>query len=204
VRVETLPFILSMLSKPWGSLPYSIACCVIAAIAGCSKPASPHEAASSQPVDPCSLLTNDDIRSVQGEEIIDKKASGSTSGEFAISQCYFTTKTPVNSVVITVTQRGSTRGARGVRELWRETFNPGSTGRREEGEQGREEEHEAKPERVEGVADEAYWAGSRFGGALYALKGDSYQIRISVGGAGDAAAKKKKCTALAELILKRL
>src|SRR4051812_5129289 len=82
--------ILSMLSKPWGSLPYSIACCVIAAIAGCSKPASPHEAASSQPVDPCSLLTNDDIRSVQGEEIIDKKASGSTSGEFAISQCYFT------------------------------------------------------------------------------------------------------------------
>jgi hypothetical protein len=70
---------------------------------------------------------------------------------------------------------------------------------------GREEEGEeaVRPQKIAGVGDEAYWTGNRVGGALYALKGNTY-IRVSVGGPGDQATKIKKTKALAQIILKHL
>jgi len=53
------------------------------------------------------------------------------------------------------------------------------------------------------LGDDAYWTGNRVGGALYALKGNTY-IRISVGGPGNQEAKIKKTRTLAQIILKRL
>jgi hypothetical protein len=44
---------------------------------------------------------------------------------------------------------------------------------------------------------------NRVGGELYVLKGDSF-FRISVGGAGDKAAKIDKSKKLAQMVLKHL
>lgn len=72
-------------------------------------------------------------------------------------------------------------------------------------EKNREEEEEeaAPPQKIAGVGDEAFWTGSRVGGALYVLKGSTY-LRVSVGGAGDQQSKINKSKALARLALKRL
>lgn len=48
----------------------------------------------------------------------------------------------------------------------------------------KEEEMAAPPEMVFGVRDEAFWMGSRVGGALYVLKGSSY-VRLSLEGTAD-------------------
>ena len=99
--------------------------------------------------------------------------------------------------MITVTQKAE--GGRDPSESWKEIFD-----REKVPERKKEEGEEAKePLKVEGIGDEAFWTGNRVGGALFVLKGDAY-IRISVGGAGDQAAKIDKSKALAEKALRRL
>ena len=68
---------------------------------------------------------------------------------------------------------------------------------------GEEEEEGAPPERVRGVGDEAFWTGSRIGGTLYVLKGNSY-LRISIGGAADQPTKMKRSKVLAQKAVARL
>ena len=148
----------------------------------------------------CSLLTKEDIQAVQGEAFEGTKPLPGVAAGFAVSQCYFQLPTPVNSVVLTVTRKGQGANAKDPRESWREIFYRENAREKKE----KEEEGEGKePERVEGVGDEAFWTGNRVGGALYVLKGDCY-IRISVGGAGDQAAKMEKSKTLALAALKRL
>jgi hypothetical protein len=173
-------------------------------------------------IDACALLTSQEIRSVQGESLKETKASGSTEGGFSISQCFFTLPTFTNSISLAVTQKGDGVGARDPKEFWEATFDKESEREREkerdkksekereqEAEKARdrnreEQEEEAAPaQRIAAVGDEAFWTGSRVGGALYVLKGNSY-VRISVGGAGDQQTKINKSKALARLALKRL
>ena len=170
-------------------------------------------------VDACALLTSAEIRSVQGEPLKETKASGSAEKGFAISQCFFTLPTFNNSISLVVTQKGEGAGGRDPKEFWEETFDKESEGEREKErdkksakerekekvrEASREEEEEAPPaQRITGIGDEAFWTGSRVGGALYVLKGSTY-LRVSVGGAGDQQSKINKSKALARLVLKRL
>src|SRR5262245_9309879 len=51
-----------------------------------------------QRVDVCSLLTAEEIKSVQGEVFTDTKASESAEKGIAISQCFFSLPTFTNSV----------------------------------------------------------------------------------------------------------
>ncbi len=44
-----------------------------------------------------------------------------------------------------------------------------------------EEEKASPPQKIEGIGQEAFWAGNRFGGALYVLE-KNFILRISVGG----------------------
>ena len=84
--------------------------------------------------------------------------------------------------------------------MWKETFH------RENEKAEPERKGESKlpsPQEIADIGDEAFWAPLGFGGSLYALKGNT-QIRISVGGSGDQAAKLQKSKALAEVVLKRL
>ena len=170
--------------------------------------------------DACALLTSQEIRSVQGEPLKETKASGGAEKGFSISQCFFTLPTFNNSISLVVTQKGDGAGGRDPKEFWEATFDKESEGEREKErdkksakerekekarDKNREEEEEegAPPQKIAGVGDEAFWTGSRVGGALYVLKGSTY-LRVSVGGAGDQQSKINKSKALARLALKRL
>jgi hypothetical protein len=179
----------------------------------CSKPKTPELASSpspgpsraSAPASPvadefaCTLLTKEETQAVQGEAFKSTKPSHQAGNGLAISQCYFELPTTVNSIVLTVTRKAEGLG-KDPSESWREIFHAEESTRKREKEEGEEEK---KPLKVDGVGDEAFWTGTRVGGALYVLKGNSY-IRISVGGAGDQNQKIEKSKALAEYALKRL
>ena len=149
-----------------------------------------------QPINACSLLTSDDIRSVQGEPVQETKPSRSSGVAFYAAGCYFATPTNTNSVVVTVTQRAQGAGGKDPKKWWAEKFH------HEEGEEHaseREEESGTPPSKVGGIGDEAFWVSAKVGGALYVLKGDVY-LRVSTGGE-DQLEKTKR---LAELALKHL
>ena len=171
-------------------------------------------------IDACALLNSQEIRSVQGEPLKETKGSGSAEKGFSISQCFFTLPTFNNSISLVVTQKGDGADGRDPKEFWEATFDRESEGERErerdkksekerEKEKARdknreqEEEEAVPPQKIAGVGDEAFWTGSRVGGALYVLKGSSY-LRVSVGGAGNQQSKINKSKALARLALKRL
>jgi hypothetical protein len=158
------------------------------------------------------LLTNKEIESVQGEATKETKLSGQATGGFSLSQCFYTLPTFTNSVSLLVAQRGEGAGAHDPKEFWRDTFHEDRAGQKNKDrdrekernkDRGEKEEEGAPPLKVTGVGDEAYWTGSRVGGALYVLKGNSY-LRISIGGPADQAAKIKKSKALAQKAMARL
>jgi hypothetical protein len=142
----------------------------------------------------CTFLTRDEIQAVQGEAFKDTKPSEQTAAGLAVSQCYFELPTPVNSVVLTIMRKAD--GGRDPAERWKEIFHREKAVKKEQGD-------EKEPLKVDGIGDEAFWTGTRVGGALYVLKDNTY-IRISVGGAGDQAAKIEKSKVLAASVLKRL
>ena len=202
-------------------LTISTALLVIGA-AGCSKSdkpevstatpqpsASPSQPSASSPAakeDPnagafvCTLLTKEETEAVQGEPFKDTKASQRSSLGLTFSQCYFELPTTVNSIVVTVTQKADGADGRDPKQNWQEIFHSEKLAVKKEEEEGKEGRG---PEKIEGIGDEAFWTGTRVGGALYVLKGNSF-IRISVGGASDRAEKIEKSKALAQNILKRL
>lgn len=151
-------------------------------------------------IDACSLLTSKEIEAILGAPLKDTKPSANSQGGLTVSQCYFLLPTADESIVLTVTQRANGANARDPKQLWKETFHR----EKEKSEPDRKGESKfPSPEEIAGVGDEAFWAPLGTGGSLYALKGN-IQIRVSVGGPGDQAAKVQKSKALAEVVLKRL
>ena len=159
-------------------------------------------------VDACTLLTSAEIQSVQGEALKETKLSDKVDGGLSVSQCFFTLPTFTKSIALTVMQKGDDAGARDPREFWKETFHGDSDSKKEtdkDRERGREAEEEksAPPEKISGLGTEAFWSGSRVGGALYVLKGNSF-IRLSIGGADDQKTRIRKSKAIAQLVLKHI
>jgi hypothetical protein len=208
--------------KPHRQVAASLLFAAGLSLLACSKSKSPEVAATPPPGTPaqtitsassstaapdefaCGLLTREETQAVQGEPFKSTKASQGPGPGLRVSQCYFELPTPVNSIVLTVTRKADGANARDPRESWHELFYGEHPRERErEREKDKEGEEKGGPQRVEGVGDEAFWSGSRVGGALYVLKGESY-IRISVGGAGDQALKLEKSKTLAAFVLKRL
>ena len=183
-----------------------------AAMAAQPAPSTPANAqAQAKPkTDACALLTNSEVESVQKENIKETKLTGASLRGLSLSQCFFTLPTFTNSISLQVTQKGEGAGARDPKGFWRETFHQKQQTEKER-EKDREkaakkeedEEESAPPQKVNGVGDEAFWMGSRVGGALYVLKGNNY-LRISVGGSGDTTEKIKKSKALAQKVIPRL
>jgi len=147
-------------------------------------------------IDACSLLTSEEIQSVQGEPVTEAKATGNAAGGF--SQCHFALPTFSNSVSILV-QAGTTANGREPKRAWDEMFSPAKLEASET--EGGKKKFPAR--RIPDLGDEAYWAGNNMIGVLHVLKGDRY-FTISVGGAGDQNSKIEKCSALARVMLKRL
>jgi hypothetical protein len=181
----------------------------VMAMVACSESENPQAADTTPvPADPgavaraqeyaCTLLTKEEIQAVQGEAPVETKGTRQTEKGLSVSQCYFQLPQAVNSIVLTVMQKAEgTADARDPSKNWEGIFH------REGTTEKREEEGEKEPEKVEGIGDEAFWTGTRVGGALYVLKGNTY-VRISVGGAGDQADKINKSKALAQHILGRM
>src|SRR5260370_27249442 len=164
-----------------------------AAVAGQSAPSNPASAhAQAKPkTDACALLTNSEVESVQKETIKETKLTGASQSGSSVSQCFFTLPTFTNSISLQVTQKGEGAGARDPKEFWRETFHHEQQtekvrerDREKSAKKEEDEEKSAPPQKVNGVGDEAFWMGSRVGGALSVLKGNNY-LRISLGESGD-------------------
>lgn len=186
-------------------VPLFLTCAIVLALAGCSKAKREQVAAKEEkeeaarpPIDACSLLTSDEIKSVQGEPVQETKPSNSSGRGFYAAQCYFATATNTNSVVVTSTQRAAGPGGKSPREWWEETFHR-EEGGREKGREREEEERKSPPTKVDGVGEEGFWTGNALGGALYVLKGDVY-LRVSTGGKDQLDRAKR----LAELAVKHL
>ena len=185
---------------------------LLAVFWGCSKPDTPApidaepNAAAPSPVtspdgpalDACSLLTSEEIQAVQGESLKERKPGVSSRGKLSTSQCFFELPTFSNSISLQVVQRGIGGEASDPKQVWNEMFHKEQPPPVGEGARRKE-----PAERIEGIGDEAFWAGNEKIGAFYVLKGSSY-IRVSVGGADDKPTKIKKSRDLADLALKRL
>ncbi len=172
------------------------------------SPQGPVETALVKPkVDACALLTSKEIESVQGEATKETKLTGQATGGFSISQCFFSLAIFINSVSLLVAQKGEGAGANDPKEFWRDTFHRKKAEEREKHRDkkkgGEAEEEGVPPQRVPAIGDEAYWVGSRVGGALYVLTGNAY-VRVSIGGPADQATKIKRSKALAQKALARL
>ena len=134
-----------------------------------SSPGSAAPAGAAK-TDVCALLTTAEIESVQRETVKETKLSGSKESGFSVSRCFFTLPTFTNSISLQITQRGEGPGARDPKEFWKDTFHREhkSEKEREKEKAERKEEGEgesAPPVKVGGVGDEAFWMGTRVGGA---------------------------------------
>jgi hypothetical protein len=170
-------------------------------------------------VDACAMLDSKEIQTVQGEAVKETKLSGQAGGGLQISQCFFTLPSFSNSISLLVAQKGDGADAKDPKDFWSETFQKGSAGEKERererdrkdrdkdkktgGRSEEEQEEGTPPLKVTGIGDDAYWIGSRVGGALYVLKGNAY-LRISIGGLGDQTSKINKSKTLAQKALARL
>jgi hypothetical protein len=176
---------------------------LVLGLTNCSKPKAvdtapkPLSAPAPAASELCALLTSEDIERVQKEGVKDTKASAKSAAGLSVEQCYFELPTASNSIVLTITRKAD--GGRDPSESWKDMFHRETP--REKKAEGEEKEKEAQ--KIEGLGDEAFWTGTRVGGALFVLKGNVY-LRISVGGAGDQAQKIEKSKTLAETALKRL
>jgi hypothetical protein len=190
----------------------SFAAGLLAVFWGCSKSDTPApadsetNAAAPSPVaspagpalDACSLLTSEEIEAVQGEPVKKTKPSANSKGKLSVSQCYFELPTFINSISLQVVQRGSGAEASDPKQAWNEMFHKEQPPPVGEGARRKE-----PPERIEGIGDEAFWAGNDKIGVLHVLKGNSY-ISLSIGGGDDKPARIKKSRDLADIALKRL
>jgi hypothetical protein len=204
--------------------------CGLTALTGCKKrdnapppPKNQNQGTSipnDQPkYDCCVLITNQEVETIEGSPVKETKPSGRSDKGLRFSQCFYTTAEFNRSVSLAVTQRDpDTPATRSAKEYWEEIFakyrdehkereqeadkekrESLSEQRRERGEEG----EAVPPKKIAGVGDEAFWLGTRVGGALYVLKGNAF-IRVSVGGPDPESGKIEKCKALAQKALPRL
>ncbi len=132
-------------------------------------------------LNPCDLLSKQEVAAVQGERYAETKLTSNES----MSQCFYRLPTFTRSVSVGIIGGDA-------RDFWRKHF------------QGEERgEKSAPPRRIGGVGEEAYWTGNRTTGALYVLHGDRI-LRISVGGPGTEEQKIARSKWLAKRALRRM
>ena len=181
------------------NLALLLLCSLFVDLSACNK----RETSSPAPRDVCGLITLDEIQTTQGSPMSGTKNSARSDGGFRVSQCFYTATEFSKSVNLALVQKNpDQQNKRSPKDFWKEKFDPyrdeePKTNRGDEKEQG------PGPKKIDGLGDDAYWVGHRFGGILYVLKGDAF-ISIGVGGTDDQETKLKKSKALAEKALQRL
>ena len=146
--------------------------------------------------DPCRLLSDAEVRAVQGHAPAQKIPSEQPAASFRFTQCFYQTPEYTNSVSVAVGIPLATDSARaGPRHYWQTQFG------RKVSAPGRKKKEPPKP--VAGLGEAAFWVGDPMTGALYVLKEEVF-LRVSVGGPPDQSEKIKRARALAVYALKRL
>jgi Protein of unknown function (DUF3558) len=173
--------------------------------------------------DVCGLITKEEIEEIVGSPLKDKKSSESSSEGLRMSQCFYTAAEFTKSVSLAITQSDPGSEAKSsVNEFWKETFGRYDQDRKnnekesaddkekkeslknQERERG-EEKEAVPPKKIAGIGNEAFWSGSRVGGALYVLsKQKNAFIRLSVGGADKEEIRIEKSKKLAQKAMDRL
>ncbi|HEX8352564.1 MAG TPA: hypothetical protein VF611_06690 [Pyrinomonadaceae bacterium] len=181
----------------------------------------------------CLLLSDEELQEVQGEAPSDAQGSEHAAGGLSMSQCFFRLPTFSKSISLEVVRAEPGAPAGALKEYWRKRFHPDAIEARElqrqreeeatlareerlkrerEAGQVREggrrkkkdkEAEDARPERVRGVGQEAYWSGNQTTAALYVL-GKGAVVRVSLGAGEEQDVKIKKASELARKVLKRL
>jgi len=153
--------------------------------------------------DACSLVSREEVESVQQTPVNDAKSSERSDGTFRISQCLYTAADSGDSVNVDLIQLNPNEpGNRSPKDFWKEKFDPYQD-EEPKANRGDEKEQGAPPKKITGLGDEAFWVNDRFGGVLYILKGDAF-ISIGIGGTDDEQTKLDKSKALAQKALQRL
>jgi len=161
------------------------------------------------PRDACSLVSKEQVGSVQEAPVNETKSSERSDGVFRVSQCFYAAAEFSKSVSLALIQKDpNQRDKRGPKEFWKEKFGPYNAKEKErdgktETKTREEREEGTPPKKISGLGDDAYWVSNRFGGVLYLLKGDAF-ISIGLGGTDDEDTKLKKSKVLAQKALQRL
>lgn len=165
-----------------------------ATLAGLFAVLVPVWAGAGSPPDPCLLLSDEDVRGIQGHPVVERVPSAQPARRFQVAQCVYRTPEITHSVSVAVTSplSGGPRGA--VRAYWQERFSS-------EGSAVSARKHPPLP--VAGLGDAAFWVGDRVTGALYVLEGDVF-VRISVGGVREEEPRRDRTKALASRVVERL
>jgi hypothetical protein len=156
--------------------------------------------------DACSLVTKQEVESVQETPMTEVKSSKQSDGVFLVSQCLYTAHEFNKSVNLALVQRDLKQpNTRNPKDFWKEKFgsNQEGAGQRLETTKAEETEQGSAPKRIDRLGDEAYWVTNRFGGVLYVLKGEAF-MSIGIGGTADQETKLQKSKLLAEKALQRL
>ena len=166
----------------------------------------------------CTILSNEQIRGVQGESVTETKGNDSTGGGLVVSHCVYLLPTYSKSMSIDILRPApSDAQSNALEKFWDTRFEDSDEKLERDGEkartasatdrqrsEGREEkEMESKPRPVSGVGDEAFWVGSGVKGSLYVRKGGAVLI-LSIGGAEDESTRLKKTILLAQHALSRI
>jgi hypothetical protein len=183
------------------------------------KPKEVRRGVETVKIDACTLVTKEEVAAIQSAPITSALSNDVPINEFVMSQCYYASSAPDMSASISVTQADPKRPPETtVREYWHQTFDRFNAkeeaattepeekpekGKRDAGREEEEKEHAIHLPKIEGIGDEAYWAGSKVGGTLYVLK-DEKMLRVSVGGLPNQETKLEKSKALASKALSRL
>lgn len=145
--------------------------------------------------DPCRLLTDAEVRGVQGHAPTQKIPSEQPAGSFRFTQCFYRTAELSSSVSVALGIPLTDSKRSGPRDYWQAQF--------ERDERGKSYKKKQEPKRVAGLGDESFWVGDPVTGALYVLR-DEVFLRVSVGGSPDQSQKIKRARTLAIYALKRL
>lgn len=177
----------------------------------------------------CLLISDEEMKAVQGESPADAQGSEHSAEGVSMSQCFFRLPNFDRSVNLEVVS--GEQGA--LREYWRKRFHPSAIEAREElrrrdeeaklrreealkrereaggmreggrRKKNREEEH-WRPERVAGLGEEAYWSGNQKMWTLAVLRRERV-VRVTLAGGPEIQAENlKRATELARGVLKRL
>ena len=167
---------------------------VRATFAGLFAVLVPGHAGAGSPPDPCSLLSDEDVRALQGHPVLQRVPSAQPPRRFRVAQCVYRTPEITHSVSVAVTSPLTAGPPGAVSAYWKERFSPDA---------GAVPAKKDPPRPVTGLGDAAFWVGDRVTGALYVLKGDVF-VRISVGGVREEGPRLERTKALASRLVERL